>query len=121
MRAHELIIQPPDLARFPSDASRLRPSFAFTTSPSQVYHPGSPGSDDGSLSWSTEVWPYFHAKGYSSKIADLPDNQFQDGMLMEHAVLRLHQIKNRTVAAEAAGQTPAPFFMAVGLHKVRDE
>ena len=47
----------------------------------KVYHPNHPIEDDGALSWSLDKWKYFHPTNFSNKIADLPDNRFQDGQV----------------------------------------
>eukprot|EP00756_Hemistasia_phaeocysticola_P024465 Hpha_TRINITY_DN1594_c0_g1::TRINITY_DN1594_c0_g1_i1::g.57146::m.57146/K01136/IDS; iduronate 2-sulfatase len=82
----------------------------------KVYHPGHPAKDDYPASWS-EDWPYFQPKNFSSKTAALPDSSFQDGQITDAGVERLGDFRAKIDAAVAAGQTPKPFFLAVGLHK----
>jgi arylsulfatase A-like enzyme len=89
----------------------------ITTGMGKVYHPGHPKSDDGALSWSLDKFPYFHPKNYTNKIADLPDASFQDGQTKDTAIKRLQELRQLTDDAIANGDTPAPFFLAVGIHK----
>lgn len=86
----------------------------------KIFHPGPPsGNDDDKYSWSPEGLPYFHAqeddsvaKGTAWYDFDRPDNRLRDGMIADHAVDVLQQIKhNRTKGDNRS------FFLAVGFHK----
>ena len=86
----------------------------------KIYHPGQPdGFDDKLYSWSPEGLPYFHAKNKVNadheswhSFEGIDDNQLRDGMVAEHAVSVLQDLKKNKTNGE-----DRPFFLAVGFHK----
>jgi arylsulfatase A-like enzyme len=88
----------------------------MTSGIGKVYHPGSPPNHDFPRSWSPE-WPYYAPEGYATKTSYLADSRFQDGMSADMGVTRISEFRAKMQADVAAGSTPRPFFLAVGLHK----
>ena len=92
----------------------------------KIFHPGAiSGDNDKNHSWSAQTFPYYDPGDAVNPPADAAGwwaanstvDKLSDGLIAQRAVETLATLGNRR-RESAIGALDAPFFLAVGLHKV---
>ena len=92
----------------------------------KLYHLGHGNSDDPVRSWSSKPWtpkgghravPAESGRGPAVESADVPDQQYADGMIADEAIRRFDAAKADRISDQAK-QAPGQLLLPIGRHRI---